>query len=386
MREQFNDFSHRAMAVGHSFYKDMIRHDILRHAYAMSYVSLLSLIPSLAAIFAVLSLFNPLLSQDSNFIHYLKDFVLEHLATASGQQAIDHIEGFIANLDLKKIGISGLAGTMVTLILLLKHIEVALNTIFQVHKPRNLITRFVNFWTFLTLGSFSLAIFVGTLSSYASDGALSEARSYFSIFANKFIMVILFSLIYKLVPNCYVSTLWAFLGGLLATAALNLASSIIQSYIVLFTNYEAIYGAALAALPIFLLWLYIIWIIILLGALFTWRMQNRRQLAQEQDQSTMVPESPYSEAKAKTKLPEQILDSCYKKFDEGKGEGLTKSELASELCVPLYWIEEFVDLLADRSLIIVDRSTGQEPSIHPKRPKDSLDEVALDELLSDRPQ
>ena len=80
-----------------------------------------------------MSLFSPLFDQNSNLILDARRFILQHLASASGEQAIEYIEIFIANLDFKKIGISGFAGTIVTLILLLKHIEVALNKIFQVN-------------------------------------------------------------------------------------------------------------------------------------------------------------------------------------------------------------------------------------------------------------
>ena len=114
------------------WWKDIQRCDVFHHAYSMAYVSLLSLIPSLSAIFAVLSLFSPLLESDSQFIGDVRRFLLEHLASGSGAQVVSQIEGFLQNLDVRKIGLTGFAGTLVTLILLLKQIEMALNRIFQV--------------------------------------------------------------------------------------------------------------------------------------------------------------------------------------------------------------------------------------------------------------
>lgn len=362
---------------------DIKRFDLLRHAYAMAYISLLSLIPSLAAIFAVLSLFSPLISQDSNLVNLLKDFVLEHLASASGEQAVQYIEMFIANLDIKKIGITGFAGTLITLILLLKHIEVALNKIFQVHRPRNLVTRFVNFWTFLTLGSFSLTLFIATVSTYTSNGTMGYAPQILGNLANNLILFVMFSLIYKLVPNCYVSTVWALAGGAFATTLLAIAASLLKAYIVLFSNYKAVYGAALAALPIFLLWLYVIWIIVLLGALFCWRMQNRSILNQESKDKTLEPSSPYKRAKIRSELPFAILNLCIESFNTGKGQGINKEMLATKLNVPIYWIEEFIALLEDKNLIVIDRNDYQNPTIFPKRPSDALPKVELQNILEE---
>ena len=383
MRHKIEKVAHLLLNTAKTLINDAVRSDILRHAYGMAYVSLLSLIPSLAAIFAVLSLFNPMLSSESNFVNHIRQFVIEHLAQASGEQAISYIESFIANLDIKKIGITGFAGTLVTLILLLKHIEVALNKIFQVHKPRSLITRFVHFWTFLTLGSFSLALFVSTLSSYASAGEFGGATSIFSDYANKAILVLLFSLIYKLVPNCYVNTLSAFSGGLLATFILTLASELLQKYVDLFSNYKAIYGAALAAIPIFLLWLYVIWVIILLGALFTWRMQHRKDLLKEESESKRVPKSPYEQAKIKVNLPILILEVCYDAFEEGNGEGISPATLANKLDIPIFWLDQFVDLLVERNLLVIDQVDPQSPRLLPKRPRSSISQESVDELLSD---
>lgn len=335
----------------------------------MAYVSLLSLIPSLAAIFAVLSLFSPLLQQDSNIIAELKRFLLEHLAAGSGEQAIGYMEDFISNLDIQKIGITGFAGTLVTLILLLKQIELALNRIFFIRESRNLITRFINFWTFTTLGAFSLALFFGTLSNYDSSG-VNQIAEVLSNWANKIIMVILFTLLYKVIPNCHVKTKAALLGGLFSTVLLNISGKIFSSYVVLFSNYEVVYGAALAAIPTFLLWLYIIWLIVLLGAVLTWRVHMGFSSSLN-DSLTKNLYSQKEEIFARFHLPGIVVFRVCQDFYANRGQGTHIESISTEIGLPPSWVQQTVlDLIEDNILIRSDDSKSEH--IHIAIPPDQL--------------
>ncbi len=332
------------------WWQDILRCKIFQYSYSMAYVSLLSLVPSLSALFAVLTLFSPLLEQDSDFITKIRQFILEHLATGSGEQMTAYLASFIGNLDIRKIGLTGFAGTLITLVMLLRQIEIALNSIFQVHKPRNLVTRFVNFWTFTTLGAFSLALFLGTISDYRS-GEFNEIWAMISNWFNKFIMVLLFSLIYKLIPNCNVKVRPAVMGGIFATILLTLAGKLFQAYIVLFSNYHAIYGAALAAIPTFLLWLYIIWAIVLLGALVTWRSQQGFQMELNRESSSHQHSLPVTN-EVKYFLPAILMLKCYDDFMENNGQGCSSDELAKALELPLYWVDEALETLEDAGMIL----------------------------------
>jgi len=256
--------------------KDAIKVDIFKDAYAMAYVTLFSLIPSLAAIFAVVSLFTPLFGEDSSLLKSAEVFILQNLATGSGEQAIHYLESFLANTDFKKIGATGLVSTLVTLLLLLQQIEVALNGIFEVKEKRTMVERFLYFWIILTLGTFSLAISVGTLSSFAWSSRYFEltlSQKIFRDFAYWGGLLFLFTSIYKLGPNRHIPFKHAFWGALTSTLLLTQASRFFSIYVSNFTRYQAIYGA-LAALPIFLLWLYVMWLITLMGALVTKRFMD----------------------------------------------------------------------------------------------------------------
>ena len=254
-------------------WKDANKVDVFKDAYAMAYVTLFSLIPSLAAIFSLVSLFTPLFGANSSLLKSAETFILQNLTTGSGEQAIHYLQGFLSNTDFKKIGVTGLVSTLVTLTLLLQQIEVALNSIFEVKEKRTMVQRFLYFWTILTLGTFSLAISVGTLSSFAWSSRYFELSVSQKIFRDLLYwggMAFLFFSIYKFGPNRHIGLKHAAFGAVTSTVLLIQAIRFFSLYVTQFTRYQAIYGA-LAALPIFLLWLYVMWLITLIGALVTKR-------------------------------------------------------------------------------------------------------------------
>lgn len=257
-------------------WKDANRVDVFNDAYAMAYVTLFSLIPSLAACFALASLFLPIFGDNSDLINSAKTFILRNLATGSGEQVINYLEEFLANTDFKKIGVTGLISTLVTLLLLLQQIEVSLNKIMEVKEKRSMVQRFLYFWTVLTLGTFCLAISVGTLSSFAWSSQYLDLTISQKIVRDLLYMggmAALFFIIYKFGPNRHIPWKAAGVGAVTSTVLLIQAIRFFSLYITNFTRYEAIYGA-LAALPIFLFWLYVMWLITLAGALVTKRVMD----------------------------------------------------------------------------------------------------------------
>ncbi len=127
---------------------DAERSDLFKHASGMAYVTLFSLVPSLAAVFALISLFKPVFGPGSQIFDLVQSFILTNLATGTGQMVTSHIRGFLANLNMTKIGLTGFLGLIFSLVLILRQIELAFNTIWQVSKPRHVIMRFIYFWTF----------------------------------------------------------------------------------------------------------------------------------------------------------------------------------------------------------------------------------------------
>ena len=146
--------------------QDLIRTDVLKQASVMAYVTLVSLVPSLVAVFAVIALFSPMLGDDSTLVDQLRGFVLSNLTPSSAETVVGYLERMLSRLDVASLGWSAFASVMVSLILLLRQIEEALNQIFLVRASRNPFTRFMYFWTFLSLGALVLGFSVGAASGF----------------------------------------------------------------------------------------------------------------------------------------------------------------------------------------------------------------------------
>lgn len=352
-------------------WKDADRVDIFKDAYAMAYVTLFSLIPSLAACFALISLFMPLFGENADLLKKAEEFILKNLATGSGEQAVEYLESFLANTDFKKIGMTGLISTLVTLTLLLQQIEVSLNSIFEVKEKRSMVQRFLYFWTILTLGTFSLAISVGTLSSFAWSSRYLDLTLSQKIVRDIFYMGGMFSLffvVYKFGPNRTIKTKSAAIGALVAAIILIQAIRFFGLYISHFTRYQAIYGA-LAALPIFLFWIYVMWIITLLGALITKRSMDGMPRGNFDSQifGKQV-KTDYFEVI----LPFIVLMKTYECYE--KGEPATAESLSKQLFVTSTVVRKgFTDLkLADLVLCREASHKKEEEEFYPRFPPHKL--------------
>jgi membrane protein len=367
------------------FKKDLDKSDIGKHSYAMAYVTLFSLVPSLAAVFALVSLFVPMFGDNWGLIVEAKRFILKHLATGSGEQAIHYLESFLANTDFKKIGMTGFAGILVSLILLLRQVEVALNRIFEIDQPRPLFIRFVYFWTFITLGTFSLALSIGSLSSMSWAERTLEASTSLRILTDTLYAIsifIFFFLLYKVVPNRFIARRHAALGGLVAAILLAQAIRFFSLYVQHFTSYEAVYGA-LSAMPIFMFWLYVIWYITLFGALIVKRSMDG--FLPEETNHDEEPKLTLSESYIQTLLPFLTLVKVYQSYDRDQGRGARADAIARELCLPLSAVRRAFHLLESRELVVASQtpelaSIG-ENTYFPRQPSQYLTFARLKEVL-----
>lgn len=234
-------------------------------AASLTYTTLLSLVPIVTialTVFAAFPVFTGLMIE-------LKIFLLTTLVpdkagkiiTVYMQQFSDQAAG------LTMIGIAFLG---VTAYMLMYTIEQVFNVIWRVRRPRPLIQRFLVFWALLTLGPLLLGASL-SLTSYlvGLSFGLTPGLSDTGVAALKVVQVLLtvvaFSLLYAMVPNRYVAAPHAIAGGLLAGVLFEGMKRGFAFYVTHFPTYTLVYGA-LAAIPIFLLWIYLSWLVVLVGA------------------------------------------------------------------------------------------------------------------------
>lgn len=232
-------------------------------AGSLSYTTVFALVPLSAVAFGVMSAF-PVFQQ---WTEQLSDFVFSSFVPGAARTVESYLQEFTASVS--KLTLAGILALIVSAILTLSSIETTFNRIWRVKAPRPKLTRFLVYWTVLTLGAI-LAGAVLALTSYLYTVAGAGAAAYgerLIRWTPTLVELAGFTAAYLVIPNRRVSWRNGLAGGVLATALFELSKYGFALYLSNFPSYQQIYGA-LAAIPIFLLWIYVSWLVILLGASF----------------------------------------------------------------------------------------------------------------------
>ncbi len=239
---------------------------ILLVASSLAYTTVLSLIPLLAVSFSIFHAFGGL----EKLFSTIEPFIIENLAEASGSDAMEAIRRFISNAHAGVIGVSGLIALIITSMSMLSSAEKAINRIWKAPISRSLFQRVATYWLFITLGPISLSVGIGFITSSQLGGAriLPSGTGVFLL-----VWFLLFS-VYKWVPNRNVHVWPAAASALIIACTWNLARLSYRLYTSHVITYSKIYGS-LGAIPILLLWIYILWAIVLMGAAISAALQKR---------------------------------------------------------------------------------------------------------------
>ncbi len=261
-----------AHQFAHYFWRHFLSDNCLQHATALSYTTLLSLVPLMAVMLSIFTAFP--LFEDVSF--QVQSFVFENFVPASGEVVHQYIQEFSANAS--KLTGPGLIFLVITSIMMMAAIDTSLNAIWHNSKPRRPAARFIVYWSVLTLGPVLIGISLAISSYVVSLPLLSETASYGEklglLRVLPFFMELLaFTLLYIVVPNCRVTFRAAFAGGVAAALLFELAKKGFAFYITSFPAYEAIYGA-MSTIPVFLVWIFLSWSITLMGAEFAWCLET----------------------------------------------------------------------------------------------------------------
>lgn len=238
---------------------------VLPSAAALTFTTLLALVPLMTVMLAIFSAF----PVSDRIVEQLQGFVFSNFLPASGEVISRYLGRFSENAS--RMTGPGLLFLVLAALLLMANIERAFNRIWRVSQRRRPLSRFLVYWAILTLGPLLIGTSVAVTSYLVSMPQLSGAATWLgeSLPLIKLMPVLAsafaFSLLYLVVPYRQVPLRHAIASGILAALLFELSKRLFAYYITQFPTYEAIYGA-LAAVPIFLLWLYLAWGITLLGA------------------------------------------------------------------------------------------------------------------------
>lgn len=235
-------------------------------AGALSYTTVFALVPLSMVAFGVLKAF-PMFDKWSQ---QLTDYVFSNFVPTSARALESQLTDLSQNLD--KLTVFGAIALVVSLLVTLTSVETTFNRIWRVKSARHTFGRFLVYWTVFTLGalvaaaSMALSVRFFQLSVFATEpGQWLQALAL--RLAPSAIELVAFATIFRVVPHRTVQWRHAVAGAFLSVLLLELVKWVIGLYFGSFQAYEKIYGAV-AFLPIFLLWVYLGWVAILLGASF----------------------------------------------------------------------------------------------------------------------
>ncbi|WP_105199295.1 MULTISPECIES: virulence factor BrkB family protein [unclassified Pseudoalteromonas] len=233
----------------------------------LAYVTLLSLVPLIAVGVAIFSAFPGFEDIRIN----IENFIFTNMVPTSTDVIKEHIGAFTGNANkMTAVGISFLA---VVALFLIRNIDATLNRIWRIKKKRPAMISFAVYWMVLSLGPVLLGLSIGATSYIVSLVSFAdEGIPGFSGFVIKSLPYVMstagFIMLYTLVPNTRVPFRAAIPGAIFAALLFELTKKGFALYISHFPSYELIYGA-LATVPILFVWVYLSWIVVLLGAEFT---------------------------------------------------------------------------------------------------------------------
>lgn len=258
-------------------WRRFVENDCLRLAASLSFTSLLAIVPLTAIAFSMLAAF-PVFG---GVREKIQNVVFDNFLPTSAEAMSVYLDQFVGNTaQLTAVGIVGLA---IIAILLLGTIESSMNAIFRVIRPRSLLPRLLVFWAVLTLGplllgaSFSLSTYFFAITKSLGVEAFTGVIGFLTQLAPSAIMVVVFTLFYLIIPNRSIQFSNALVGGVVAGIMFAMLKEVLTLYVSNVPIYQTIYGAA-SIFPIFLVWTYLSWAVVLMGAVLTSSLEEWRSI------------------------------------------------------------------------------------------------------------
>jgi membrane protein len=236
-------------------------------AGSLTFTTTMALVPCLTVVLAVFTAF-PLFNQ---FQSVLQTWLIQSLIPESiARQVLGYLTQFSSKAS--RVGFFGFVVLFVSTFSLVYTIDRTLNAIWRVKKRRALSQRILLYWSVMSLGPMVLSLGVVCLYyiSNASKDWMGSETAFVKLMLSglEFLLWVLgVSALYRYIPNVSVPYRHALLGGLWVTSAIEFARHWVTLYLTKIPTVSMIYGA-FATLPILLLWIYVAWGIILVGAVF----------------------------------------------------------------------------------------------------------------------
>jgi len=399
---RLEQFAHFCVLVGKSF----VRNRCPVRAAALSYATLLALIPMLAVAISVTS--SLLKDEGEKEIYAFIDKVVSNLMppatlnTSSGAAALDlsphysvpltltnavavstvadggergtavqkeaarRIHEFIQNTQSSTLGVVGMLLLVFVAIRMLANIEETFNDIWGVTRGRSWSSRIILYWATITLGPLLLAGALGLASSphfQATKGVVSG--TVLGSFAFELLPLgllwVLFALTYQLVPNAKIHFGAALIGGIVAGSLWHLNNVFGFLYVSRVVTNSQIYGS-LGLVPVFMAGLYLSWLILLFGAQVAYAFQNRQAYLQDKLVENV-------NQRGREFIALRLMTCIGQRFLGGQPP-VTLSNISADLGIPTRLAQQVLQPLLATQLVV--ETGGNEPGYSPARPLESI--------------
>jgi len=244
-------------------------------AASLAFTTILAIVPLMVISFSVISLF-----PSSETLQYeIQNFIFSNFVASSGKIIQEYLSLFVARVH--ELSLFSTIFLMVTAITMLFSIESCLNAIWGVQNQRFWVRAIIFYLLILLIAP--ILITFSLVLTFFFTGLLHHSIQLLSLPAEVMIkmfpMILSFIgylLIYKMMPNCYVPWRIAVLSAVISAGLFEFSKSIFGWYLKAFPTYKIIYGA-IAAFPIFLIWVYICWLIFVIGAVIGFGFSEREK-------------------------------------------------------------------------------------------------------------
>jgi membrane protein len=347
-------FIRAVLLVAHGFRGEAIT---LRAA-ALTYLSLLALVPLLAVVYSVVDL----VTGEAQIHDRLQSYVNSQLGIGAGAAISGALTTFTSKATMQTLGAIGFAALLVSALSLLWNIESAFNHIYAVRRPRRPVERLLKYWSFLTLGPLlltaSLYVTFAISRLRAGHGQPGHSEVLHAIAALSSIAITYAGLgfLYKVLPNARVRLRSAIIAALTAGTIWELAKFLFAWGSGRMVQVHRVYGSV-AVLPIVMIWIYISWYIALFGCRLCYALDASRK---------PEPHPDLQAAAARETFVARLMVTLAQLHRDGRGP-LHIRRLASELSATKRMVREGLRALADAGLAAEAKQGGWLPARDPAR-------------------
>jgi membrane protein len=316
----------------------------LMMASALTFSTLLALIPFLAVVFTFFSL----LGGAEWVENHIRPIIFNLLSTGSGEKLAQSLSDFVRNASLGTIGTLGSIFLVITTLSLLNTIESAFNQVWSVGESRPLLKKVRDYWSALTIGPILIVVSLFLTTSLGKVGIVKAILS--QSLVNHFLTLIMplilqwvaFYLFFQMIPNTAVRSSSAALGALVGSVLWEIAKAGYVTYTSSAVRYNLIYGSV-AIVPIFMIWMYLTWVAVLIGVEISYVHQNFLSLRWQKRKIQLS----YSQ---KELLGLTVMAEVAQRFMEGNPP-TTIYEMSQRLRLPAEHVRSVIQQFRDNQML-----------------------------------